>query len=136
MRWVRRIAGMLLLALWLPAATAGERTPRPAIVIDKPGQCVADTATMRRDHMKLLMHQRERTMHEGIRTRQHSLNGCIECHASSKTGSVLGENGFCQSCHSYAGVSLDCFECHQARVKAVKPANLPTPVRIGAREER
>ena len=26
--------------------------------------------------------------------------------------SVLGANGFCASCHAYAAVKLDCFECH------------------------
>jgi hypothetical protein len=31
---------------------------------------------------------------------------------------VLGEGGFCQGCHSYAAVTLDCFECHQPRAKA------------------
>ena len=41
-----------------------------------------------------------------------SLKGCIDCHASSKTGSVLGEEGFCSSCHAYAAVKIDCFECH------------------------
>ena len=112
-----RVAATLLLALWLPGALAAERTPKPSIIVDKPGQCVEDTATMRLDHMRLLMHQREDTMRQGIRTRKHSLNACVECHASGKTGSVLGEEGFCQSCHAYAGVTLDCFECHQAKVK-------------------
>jgi [DsrC]-trisulfide reductase subunit J len=70
---------------------------------------------MRRDHMKYLLHQRDRTMREGIRTKQHSLAACVECHASTKTGSVLGQGGFCQDCHSYAGVKLDCFECHAAK---------------------
>jgi hypothetical protein len=85
---------------------------------------VEATEVMRRDHMKLLLHQRDRTMREGIRTRQHSLAGCVECHASKKTGSVLGEGGFCQGCHSYAGVKLDCFECH-----AAKPGRLSAQAR-------
>lgn len=105
-------------ALALPAlAFAAERTPKPYIIIDKPGRCVADTESMRRNHPEMLKHQRDRTMREGIRTRQYSLNGCVECHASSKTGSVLGEQGFCQSCHTYAGVTLDCFECHASKPK-------------------
>ena len=99
-------------------AFAAERTPKPSIIIDKPGRCVEDTATMRREHPDMLKHQRELTVHEGIRTRAHSLKECVGCHASTKTGSVLGEKGFCQSCHSYAAVKLDCFECHASKPKA------------------
>jgi hypothetical protein len=69
--------------------------------------------------MELLKHQRDATTHQGIRTRKHSLNGCIECHASRKTNSVAGsDQNFCQSCHSYAAVKLDCFECHASKPKA------------------
>ena len=115
-----RIArAICLLALLLPVlAFASDRVPKPVIDIDKPGRCVEDTATMRREHPDMLKHQRELTVHEGIRTRAHSLKGCVECHASTKTGSVLGEKGFCQSCHSYAAVKLDCFECHASKPKA------------------
>jgi hypothetical protein len=69
---------------------------------------------MRRNHMKMLLHQRDRTLREGVRTTQFSLKNCVECHASRKTGSVLGEEGFCSSCHAYASVKIDCFECHSS----------------------
>ena len=115
MLW-RRLLGVACVALALPViAQASGRTPEPKIVIDKPGRCVADTATMRREHPDMLKHQRDLTVHEGIRTRRFSLKACVDCHASSKTGSVLGAQGFCQSCHSYAGVKLDCFECHSPK---------------------
>jgi hypothetical protein len=107
------VLGLSLAAGFAPAA--GERVPKPVVAIDKPGKCVEPTELMRRDHVKLLLHQRDRTMREGVRTRPHSLAGCVECHASAKTGSVLGENGFCQSCHAYTGVKLDCFECHASK---------------------
>jgi hypothetical protein len=119
-----RLAATLALALVAGSSLAGDRTPKPAIVVERPGQCVEATEVMRRDHMKFLLHQRDRTMHEGIRTPKHSLAGCVECHASTKTGSVLGEGGFCQGCHSYAGVTLDCFECH-----ASKPGRLSAQAR-------
>ena len=99
-------------------ALAAGRTTKPVVIIEKPGNCVEAIEVMRRDHMKLLLHQRDRTMHQGIRTKRHSLTGCIECHASTKTGSVLGEKGFCESCHSYAGVRLDCWECHTPKARA------------------
>jgi hypothetical protein len=110
------LAGLLVAAIASLAWAAGaSRVAKPVVQFEKPGQCVEATEVMRRDHMKLLMHQRDRTMREGIRTRPHSLAGCVECHASAKTGSVLGAEGFCQSCHAYAGVKLDCFECHASR---------------------
>ena len=119
-----RLRGLaLLIALLVPAlALAADRVPKPDIIIDKPGQCVEDTATMRRGHPDMLKHQRDLTVREGVRTRQYSLKGCIECHASTKTGSVLGDKGFCQSCHDYASVKLDCFECHSSKPK---PASEP-----------
>ena len=71
---------------------------------------------MRRSHMDMLKHQRDKTVRDGVRGAKASLNACIDCHASSKNGSVLGsKENFCQGCHSYAAVKLDCFECHQAK---------------------
>ncbi|MDD2917553.1 hypothetical protein [Rhodoferax sp.] len=77
------------------------------------GQCVEEPAFMRRNHMKLLIHQRDDTLRGGIRTGKHSLKACITCHASQTSQSVNAEPGnFCQSCHSYAAVKIDCFQCH------------------------
>ena len=71
---------------------------------------------MRRNHMKLLTHQRDETVHEGIRTKKHSLKECINCHASKETASVTAaQDNFCVSCHSYAAVKIDCFECHSSK---------------------
>jgi hypothetical protein len=76
---------------------------------------------MRRNHMEMLKHQRDRTVHLGIRGAPHSLAGCIECHANRSDGSVLGsDRHFCQGCHSYAAVRLDCFECHSSRTRAAQ----------------
>jgi len=120
------IAAVVLAAIAAAAWAAGSsRVARPVVSIAKPGQCVEATEVMRRDHMKLLMHQRDRTMREGVRTKTHSLAGCVECHASAKTGSVLGSDGFCQGCHAYAGVRLDCFECHASKVARMAQNELP-----------
>ncbi len=68
---------------------------------------------MRRNHMKLLMHQRGETVHRGIRTKKYSLKNCLTCHAPEKpTADQSTPQHFCQSCHAYAGVRIDCFECH------------------------
>ena len=113
----RHIAGMLVLVLLAAGlAVAGENRPArvalPAIKIEKGEKCVAPVDDMRRNHMQMLQHQRDQTMHLGIRSTRYSLKGCIDCPASPKTNSVLGKDGFCASCHAYAAVSMDCFECH------------------------
>jgi len=119
----RIASAIFVLALLLPVlAFASDRVPKPVIDIDKPGRCVEDIATMRREHPDMLRHQRDLTMHEGVRTRKHSLKECVQCHASAKTGSVLGEKGFCQSCHDYASVRIDCFSCHASKPKLASGA--------------
>jgi hypothetical protein len=110
-----------LLAVAGDAHTGAEhagRVPLPAMKIERGEACVAPVEEMRRDHMKMLFHQRDRTMREGIRATRFSLKNCIACHASRKTGSVLGKDGFCASCHAYAAVKIDCFECHSAERQA------------------
>jgi hypothetical protein len=106
----------------------GGRVPKPVIESARGGQCVEDPAYMRRHHMELLKHQRDDTMHGGIRGAKYSLKTCIECHASQTTNSVAAApTNFCVSCHSYAAVKIDCFECHAtqpqktASVQPVKP---------------
>ena len=115
-----RIAALLLAA----AASAAALADAPVIKIERGEACVAPVAEMRRDHMKMLLHQRDRTMRQGVREPRFSLKGCVDCHASQKTGSVLGKEGFCSSCHEYAAVKIDCFECHSPRAQrrtAAKP---------------
>jgi predicted CXXCH cytochrome family protein len=83
------------------------------------GKCDADPAWMRKWHMRALDHKRDETMHEGIRTDQFSLKRCITCHAvkdeSGKFVTVKDERHFCRTCHDYAAVSVDCFDCHASR---------------------
>ena len=103
--------------------SSASRVPKPKVEIEKGDKCVEDEDFMRRNHMKLLMHQRDETMHKGIRTKKYSLQNCIDCHASKKNNSVIGSNeNFCQSCHSYAAVKVDCFECHSSKPKAATAA--------------
>ena len=79
--------------------------------------CVEPTGDMRKNHMKYLLHQRDATVHEGIRTEQHSLHECINCHVSDAPDAprVDSEKHFCNSCHTYAAVNIDCFQCHADR---------------------
>jgi hypothetical protein len=78
--------------------------------------CVEPTDFMRRNHMEVIKHQRDETVHNGIRSTKHSLAGCVECHASrSAEGAVIpvDEKGqFCEACHAFAAVGMNCFDCH------------------------
>lgn len=116
------LAVVLIFILSLTAtASAGNsgRVPMPAIPMGQGDQCVEDTDFMRRNHMDLLMHQRDETMIEGIRGKQYSLKECISCHAvygpDSVPVTVADPQHFCRSCHDYAAVSIDCFQCHASR---------------------
>lgn len=121
----------LAVGLAVTAAMAGETsgakdTIGPTVKIYRGEHCVEPTADMRRNHMKYILHQRDRTMHQGIRTSRHSLKNCVNCHADPKTESVLGPEGFCASCHAYASVKIDCFSCHTDKrdpTAAVPPLN-------------
>jgi predicted CXXCH cytochrome family protein len=110
--------------LWLPpaGAPAAEASWLPKPARGQGEKCVADTDWMRRNHMTVLMHQRDATVHDGIRTRRFSLNGCIECHAvkgaDGKPVTAANPAHFCRTCHDYAAVRMDCFECHASRPEA------------------
>lgn len=113
------------------SALAGEaaRTGRvfvPAPPRGKGDKCVADTDFMRRNHMAVLNHQRDDTVHDGIRTKRFSLKGCIDCHAvkgaDGKPVTVKSPKHFCRGCHDYAAVRIDCFECHASRPEPGKAA--------------
>lgn len=121
-------------ALAEPSANSS-RVPQPVIAPAKGGQCVADPAFMRRNHMVMLKHQRDDTLRRGNRTGTASLKACVACHVSPASASASVNAGvsagagagaatpathFCQSCHAYAAVKIDCFECH-ASTPEVKP---------------
>ena len=128
-------AGLLAATVAFGADVAGAKTASigPIIKITKGDRCVEPTDEMRRNHMKYILHQRDKTMHQGVRTTKYSLKNCIDCHADPKTNSVLGKDGFCESCHDYASVSIDCFSCHSpAREQASQSqkTSLPSTTRL------
>lgn len=122
--WLRY--GLLVLAavlaavlIALPAAQAGVNMPQ--LERGKGERCVEDPQVMRRMHMEFLNHHRDKTVREGVRTTRHSLKGCVECHAGTKTGSVAAtREDFCSACHVFAAVRMDCWDCH-----ATRPARQP-----------
>jgi hypothetical protein len=116
-RFLRTTLILAGFALLIPATGSAE-TPLP--VIHEPEgegvKCVEPEEVMRRDHMNFILHQRDKTMHKGIRTSKYSFAECIDCHVqpdeNGNIASVDTEEHFCNTCHEYAGVSIDCFECH------------------------
>jgi len=120
-KWSRllALAVMAFVLLTGPARAEeeeGGRVPMPNEVEGKGEQCVEPTDIMRRDHMNFILHQRDETMYKGVRTKQHSLKECIDCHVQpTADGSYPGiktKEHFCNSCHTYAAVHIDCFQCH------------------------
>jgi len=95
--------------------------------------CVEPTSFMRRNHMELIKHQRDITVHEGIRSTKYSIAGCIDCHvqydAQGQAVPVNDEEQFCDGCHDSLAVRLDCFQCHSPVPQGPQPTNL---ARIGA----
>jgi hypothetical protein len=113
-RWALRT--FIALTLFSAAVVAGT-APQPDIPKAAKGeQCVEDTDFMRRNHMNLLMHQRDDTLRLGVRTQKHSLKNCFTCHVvkdeQNQPVTVADPRHFCRECHDYAAVKVDCFQCH------------------------
>ena len=107
----------LLATLLSLAAPALAETPLPVIPKGKGDKCVEPTDVMRKNHMEFILHQRDETMYQGIRTKKHSLAECLNCHVpkagpGQKQVRVDSKDHFCNSCHTYTAVSVDCFQCH------------------------
>ncbi len=136
----RARTAMILAALFAGAAIFASaladestvRPPAPVIPKGKGDHCVRDTAFMRRYHMTMLKHQRDDTVHEGLRDGDFSIKACVTCHAvNGADGEPVGYSDpkhFCRSCHAYAAVSIDCFECHQSKpAPQAEAAEAPLP---------
>jgi predicted CXXCH cytochrome family protein len=113
------IAGLGKVAIAMDKTNSDIGVPYPVIPSGQGDSCVEDTAFMRRNHMNMLMHQRDETVNKGIRDKQFSLKECVSCHAVSGPDAVpitaASPKHFCRSCHDYAAVKIDCFECHASR---------------------
>ncbi len=120
------LLAMVLLGGAISGANAGDwRTPLPKVPA-KGETCVRDTAFMRANHMELLLHQRDDTVHQGIRPKRTALNQCLTCHAvpgaDGKPVTYKDPKHFCRACHDYAAVAIDCFSCHNAAPDASEVA--------------
>ncbi len=121
-----------LLLLLLGGGVANADVSLPNLPRGKGTSCVAPTEMMRKNHMDYLLHQRDLTVRNGVRTERYSLVGCVQCHAQKNDhGNFIAVDApgqFCQSCHDFASVKLDCFECHATKPDANierMPARMP-----------
>jgi hypothetical protein len=120
------IAAALLLAGGVAGVAA--MAAGPSLEAARSGPCVEDPKVMRRSHPDFLKHDRDDTVRRGIRGIKHSLAGCVDCHASKSDGRVLGsDRHFCQGCHTYAAVKVDCFDCHASTARPAATAAAPSP---------
>ena len=112
----RVILGLAGAFLALAVQAGGSNFVIPGSQAAKEQRCVEPTDFMRRNHMEVIKHQRDATVHDGIRSTKHSLAGCIACHVaqgpSGQPVPVNDERQFCGACHEFAAVRLNCFDCH------------------------
>jgi hypothetical protein len=88
----------------------------PSSQAAKVENCVEPTEYMRRNHFELIEHQRDETVYGGIRGTKHSLSGCVSCHVGYDDAGtpveINADGQFCNQCHDYAAVDMNCFDCH------------------------
>lgn len=118
------VSGLVLIA-GISTVNASESDLGPDITIPESSgeKCILPEAEMRRRHPDLLKHDRIQTLREGVRAKADgklldgSLKQCVNCHAvkdeSNKFVRIDNDQHFCVSCHKYAAVSIDCFQCHR-----------------------
>jgi hypothetical protein len=122
-RFLRQVAALVyaLIGLSLLSTSALAETPFPTInePSDESKKCIHPEDEMRRNHMNYILHERDETMHEGVRNEPGSLAACIDCHVEpNEKGEIAGVDSnehFCNGCHEYASVQIDCFQCHADR---------------------
>ena len=134
---MRTAARPLGLALLLAAAPGAAEGPGPVLPKALGERCVEPVQAMRERHWQFLLHQRDETVHRGVRTERHSLQNCLECHVPRDPGGGWARareaRHFCTACHVYAAVRLDCFECHADRPRAAYSA-APGPAALTRRD--
>ncbi len=128
MRWLRR--KLLTRSLWISIsiicasyitvfADSAEDVPPPKSKYNEETICVEPVDIMRKEHFEFLLGHRDETVVHGIRTTQYSLNNCIDCHITpnieGEYARYSDETHFCASCHQFAAVNIDCFQCHADR---------------------
>ena len=108
------IFGVLITAPIWYSAIGGKIHDVPELQLPtSANQCVEATEWMRDNHMHLLDQWRQMKVRDGQtvytasdgKTYEISLtNTCLDCHSNKEE--------FCDTCHNYAGVQPNCWDCH------------------------
>jgi hypothetical protein len=116
---MKRLIASLLIMCGLAASGASAGSLYPEVPKAVGAAHPEGSAYMRINHMRLLRHDRDETMRLGNRDTQYSIKECVACHAvmgpDALPISVKEEGHFCKSCHEYAAVKIDCFQCHNSK---------------------
>jgi len=116
---IKRFAGLLAAGIFMvfSAGALSDSVVTPGSKASGMDACVAPTAEMRRYHMEYLKHDRDKTVHQGVRDLKNSLADCVDCHAAKDGNggyeSINADGQFCDKCHNYMAVTLACFQCHR-----------------------
>lgn len=118
---MRRWIVILIAAIAIAAPAAAQQVPAgsgPAIPRASGEPHAEGNAYMRRWHMSMMKHDRDKTMYQGQRDVTASIGECFDCHTvRNEAGTpvtVADERHFCRVCHDYAAVQVDCFDCHRS----------------------
>lgn len=118
------------LGIRMVLADSPDDIPPPKEKYSNETLCVEPVGIMRTQHFEFILDHRDKTVIQGIRTKQYSLIGCIDCHitpnAQGEYARYSEKTHFCASCHQFTAVNIDCFQCHadrpeEAISKAINP---------------
>lgn len=129
------LVGLTVLPMMTFAGDLGPVPPKAKANASDTTKCVEPVGVMRKNHMEFLKHKRDETLREGVRTKKHSLVECIACHVTPNDKGEFARFGddehFCSSCHNYAAVNVDCFDCHsdvpESAAKNLRSLNQKNP---------
>jgi hypothetical protein len=118
------LPALVLAGLVLALSGCGKVEPPPASLLAEArgDQCVEPTDVMRRDHMKILLQERDEAKRYGRRNLDHSIVGCVDCHVSPAATREDPSTHFCMACHEFNAVRMDCFQCHTDRPSDAAPS--------------
>ena len=127
---VMAAAGLLLALPLYAGEVPSPVVPKAKAKANEEFGCVEPVTEMRKNHMKFILHQRDDTMYNGIRTSKYALAECINCHvAPDQNGNYASydqEEHFCNACHTYTAVNIDCFGCHRDTPEEASPGRAST----------
>ena len=104
---------LITFPIWHNAISGKARYAPKLKIVTQEKECIEPTRYMRTDHMDLVIDWRESVVRRGTRTYvasngkkyNMSLTGtCMNCHSNKAD--------FCDQCHNYAGVTPECWDCH------------------------